>query len=76
VTYSFVPSNLRVVLDITFGVLPPYDWMVMLRFEEVSNVFGPSLNGIELLLAEYSDKVSLNGGDSGRSKVVSEDPEC
>ena len=55
--YSFIPSNFRVVLNITLGVFAPYDWMVVFRLEKLINIFGPSLNSIELLFAEHVAKV-------------------
>jgi hypothetical protein len=42
--------------------------------EELCNIFGPCLNIVKPFLAKVIDKVSLNGGDGGRSEMVMKDP--
>ena len=74
--YRLISTNLRVILHIALGVLPPDDRMIIRRFEEFHDMPGPSFKSIELLLLEHIGQVSLDGGDSNRSEMVTKNPEC
>lgn len=63
------------IFNITLDVLPPDDWMVVLRFEKFGDIFGPSFDGVEPLLPEHTGQVSLDSSDGGRSEVVAKDPQ-
>jgi len=74
-TYRLISTNFGVVLNVTLNILPPDDRVIIIRFEELCNVFGPCLNGLKPFLAEGTGQVSLDGNDGGGGKVVTENPE-
>ena len=74
-TYRLVSTNLGVVSNVAFNIFPPDDWVVVIRFEELRNVFGPCLDGMKPILAKDAVQVSLDSNNGGGGKVVTEDPE-
>ena len=62
------------VLNVAFDILTPDDRVIVIRFEELRNVFGPRLDGLKPILAEDTGQVSLDSNDSGGGKVVTKNP--
>ena len=73
--HRFVSTNASVVWNVTLDILTPDDRMFSVGPEESRNICSSRINGIKLPLAEYTGEMLLNGCDSGRSKVVTENPE-
>jgi len=73
--YRLISADFRMILNIALNILPPDDWVVVVGFEELCDVFCPRFDGVEPFLAENSCQVSLNSRDGGRSETVPEDPE-
>jgi len=73
--YRFVSTNLRVILNITLGVLPPDYWIIVGWPEEFCDIPCPCFNGVEPFTAEHMCEVSLNSEDGSRSEMVAKDPE-
>ena len=42
-TYRLVPANFRMVLNVSFNVLPPDDWVIVVRPKELFHVFSPGI---------------------------------
>jgi hypothetical protein len=40
------------ILDIALNILPPNDWVIIVRREQLRDMFGPRLNGMKPFLAE------------------------
>lgn len=73
--HRLVSADLRMVLNVAFNILPPDDRVIVVRFEELRNIFSPCVNGLKPFLAEDIGEVSLNSNDGSSSEMVAEDPE-
>jgi len=65
-----------VVLDVPLNVLAPYDWVIVVRFEQLRDIFHPCFNIEESLATENVGHVSMHGNNGSASEVVAEDTEC
>jgi len=65
-----------VIFDVTFNVLPPDDWVVVICFKESHHILSPCFNVLEPFRTENIGQVSLDGSDGGGSEIVTENPEC
>lgn len=50
--HRLVSADLRMILDIALNILPPNDWVIIVRREQLRDMFGPRLNGMKPFLAE------------------------
>ena len=58
-TYSLITSTFRVVWDVAYCVLTPYNWVVIIGLELLRNKLCPGFEGLQLSLAKYDFKVTL-----------------
>ena len=64
------------VLNITFNVLSPDDWVFVVRLKELRYIVSPCFNHLKPLLAEGNWQVPLDCGNGGSGKVVLKDTKC
>ena len=72
--HRLISTDFGVIRDVALDILTPDDWMVLGRFEQLLDICGSCIDSVKPLLLEYTGKVSLNGCNSSRGKVVAEDP--
>ena len=58
--YSLVSTSSRVVWDISYNALTPYEWMVVIGLELFGNKLCPAIDCSELLPTVHDRKVALN----------------
>ena len=63
------------VSNVPFDVLAPKNWMVVLRLEYVRDIFSPSFDGVQPVLAEDDMHMVLNCSDCFSGDMIAETAE-
>ena len=74
-SYRLVPTNFSMVLNVAFDVLSPNDRVIIIRFKEFRNKFGPRFYGVKPFLAKNTGQVPLDGNNGSGGEVVTENTE-